>query len=262
MSNSTDFLNEMLKAGEKHSASEFVTVAKMIVKLGYSGFLAGHRPSEFFKPYGNQDDAKRVAKEVTDRLKKAGSTREAKFAILLSVPQETNTSDKVTWDIEQIVFIDNREDSEYQIFVSALEDSHVPIDEWFWGTYKNVEAGEYEKGGETKTRYISLPVQKFADEQAARAAAGNGASKAADNSQWSDKARAKLFPNGISESEQEEIYKFYLQVLNGTPWPGRELPYEPNAPDGLKQVSTKKEIAEQYQIEVADVDQVLLSQVF
>ncbi len=252
---SKDFLDKMRASGEAHSAdSEFINVAKMIIKFGYSGFLAGHRPSEFFKPFGSQEDADRVAAEVSARLKEMGSKREAVFAIFFNIPSDTNTSTLVDWSIEQITFADQKEKSEYNLFFASLNEGSFPINEWFWGSYKNVPTGEYEKDGEKKKRYLSLPVEKFVNEAAARQTVGNsgGDSQASDDSKWSDLARATFEDNmSTLEASIGEIRNWYKQVADGKKMTGYDLPIP------LTPVTVKKQIADAYTIETSDVDIVL-----
>jgi hypothetical protein len=245
-----DFLNKMREAGEKYSEDPvFLTVAKMRIQLGYSGFVTGERPANFFKPYGDPKDAKRVSDEVSERLSEVGSKRAAVFAVLFDIPEETNTGAKVDWDIKQVAFVSNDDESEYQIFFSALAEGDFPINEWFWGSYKNLVVGEYEKDGETKKRYLSVPVEKFANEAAARAAASASGEQATTNSKWSETAQATYEGNMASlEDTADELLKYLELLKKGTPFPGYDLP-QPLTP-----VSAKKQIAEIYGIETTDID--------
>ena len=234
LSSSKNFLQEMMKVGEAKSASsDFITVAQMIVRFGYSGFLAGHRPSEFFKYYDKPDEAiiDGCIASVAEALKLAGSVREPVFAIEFNIPQKSNTSEKVTWDIEQIILLDNREDSEYHTFGDALGEGDFPLNEWFWGSYKNVQTGEYKnKDGETKTRFMAVPVEVFANEAEAKATLGSGSNVAKSNSQWSDTLIANhAEPENFESFNGEEIRENYNKMMET-----KEKPYSgaPDLPDG------------------------------
>jgi hypothetical protein len=248
-----DFLNKMLSAGEEHSASvEFTNVARMKISFGYSGYLKGHRPSEFFKPYGNPEDAKRVAAEVSERLAAAGSKRKAVIGALLNIPADTNTSGLVTWDIEQVAMIDNRETSEWKIFVNSLEEGDFPINEWFWGSYKNVETGTYQNAaGEPKKRYLSVPVEVFANEADAIAAAGSSAAVVV-TSKWSEVARANYTELSALDNLAGEILEWLEKAKNGIPYANQPDNYP--LPKPLTPPAATKYIAELYSIAPADID--------
>jgi hypothetical protein len=248
---SKEFLDAMRKAGEKYSEEiVFLTVARMRIQFGYSGLVAGERAANFFKPFGNPEDAKRVSDEVTARLKEIGSKREAVLAILLDIPEETNSGEKVTWDMEQVTFISNKEDSEWQILFNALEENDIPIDEWFWGSYKNEVVGEYERDGETKKRYLSIPVEKFDDETAAQAASNQATGSS--TSQWSEKARATYDDMNKLEGMADEILAWFRKAQEGIPF-GNDAESYP-LPEEATLPKLKKYIANHYDIEPSDID--------
>lgn len=246
-----EFLKQMREAGEEHSASQdFLTVAKMRIQFGYSGFVSGERGESFFKPYGNPKDAGRVALEVTERLKGSGSKQDSVFAILLDVPEETNSGEKVKWSIKQVTFTNNDEDSEYQTLFNALDESDCPINEWFWGSYKNIVTGTYEKDGVMKKRYLSLPAEHFKNE--ADAMASVGGKVGSTSSHWSD------FALGIYDSAND-IEKLSDQVLDWYEKAKKGIAYNDDAenfplPVPLTPPAAKGYIAEIYQIEPGDID--------
>lgn len=244
----------MLKAGEEASAdSEFITVARMILRFGYSGFLSGHKPSEFFKSYAKPEDNEDVADEVSVVLAAAGSKRAASFGIEFEVPQGTNTSTLVTWDIKKIIMIDNRDNSEYQILIAALNEGQFPIGEWFWGSYKSVETGEYKNdAGETKKRFLPVPVEKFANEMDAKATVIGGKEAASTDTKWSDTARANYPDTNDIEKLSEEILKWLDKAKEGIAFndDAENFPLPtPSTPPSLK-----KYIADLYTIDASDID--------
>jgi hypothetical protein len=248
---SKDFLEQMREAGEKYSEElTFLTVARMKIQFGYSGFVTGERPANFFKPFEDPKDSERVSDEVTARLAKAGSKRKAVLAILFTIPEITNTNEKVTWDIEQVTFTSKNEDSEWQILFDTLAEGEFPIGEWFWGSYKNEVVGEYERDGETKKRYLSLPVDKYKDEATAKAASGS--SSASANSQWSETARANYPDLSVLDELADEINEWLEKAKKGIPFNNDAENYPlpvPNTPP-----RSKAYVAEIYNIESADID--------
>lgn len=262
---SKEFLDQMRKAGEEHSEDQtFLTVAKMRIQFGYSGMLKGERPANFFKPYSNSNDAGRVADEVTARLKEAGSQRAAIFAISFSIPEETNTGELVTWDIEQITFTKKDKESEYQILFNAISEGDFPIGEWFWGSYQNQVVGEYEKEGVTKKRYLSLPVEKFADEAAAHAAVSISGSGMANK--WSA-VLLKNYPDpDVFNKNVGDIVAAWGKIENNEPpWTGApELPVPPMPPTPSKMEkhadALKQYLADLFDCAPADIEIVLKKQ--
>lgn len=252
-SSSSEFLKSMKEAGEKHSAKpEFVTIAKIKIQFGYSGYLAGHRPSELFKLFSKVEDAEACALSVTARLAELGSKREAVAAVMFLVPEESNLSTLVTWNIEQVVMLDTKEDSEYQLFFSALSDADFPINEWFWGSYKNDVVGSYEKDGATKKKYLSLPVEAFANEAEARKASGSEV--ASSSSKWSELAQATYEGNmEILENDADNMLGFLEKIKAGdnSDFPNRPLPTL------LNPVTAKQYIADIYVVETSDIDQLI-----
>lgn len=255
MSSSSEFLKSMKEAGEKHSAPpEFVTIAKIKIQFGYSGYLAGHRPSELFKLFDKVEDAEACALSVTARLAELGSKREAVAAVMFSVPEESNLSTLVTWNIKQVVMLDTKEDSEYQLFWSALSDADFPINEWFWGSYKNDVVGSYKKSGVTKKKYLSLPVEVFANEAEAKKASGIDAVSTSSMSKWSELAQETYEGNmEILENDANNMLGFLEKIKAGdnSDFPNRPLP------SPLNPVTAKQYIADIYTIETSDIDQLI-----
>ncbi len=262
--NSKDFLQKMMAVGEKKSAStDFINVAKMIIKTGYSGFLTGHRPIEFFRSYDNPDESivDGCIASVAELLQSAGSKRGPVFAFLFYMPLDTNTAEKVTWNIEQVEMMDNKADTDdkvntYQVFTSAIAGGEFPLNEWFWGSYKNIKTGEYTNDkGEIKPSYTSVPVEVFASEAEAKAMLDSSSNVAKPNSQWSDTLRANhpdisMFEENFSEiaGSNEKIQKGELPWTDAPP-----LPKPATAP------KLKAYLANLYDCAPDDIDIVLAS---
>jgi hypothetical protein len=252
---SNDFLNRMLEAGEKHSASdEFLTVAKMIIRFGYSGFLAGHKPADLFVTYEDPNDADKCADTVTEKLASLGSSRKAVFAIEFNIPEADNTSTLVTWDINQVTLKDNKEGSEYRLLVDAIKESSCPISEWFWGSYKNIPTGEYEKNGETKKRYMSLPVDVFANEEAARQSAGASGSVGVIEKPWSDKVLAQYDPPGSFEEQADDIHSWLKKAAAGQEMAGFPIAEYKDEGGKVNVVQAKRYVAQCWGVETTDID--------
>jgi hypothetical protein len=254
---SNEFLKRMKEAGEKyHEETPFVTVARMKIQFGYSGMVAGERAANFFKPCGNsEEETKRVSAEVSARLKKKGSNQ-VKFAVMLRIPEETNTSTLVTWDIEQVTFANKAEDSEYQILFNTLFEGDFPIDEWFWGSYKNEEVGKYKnREGETKKRYLSIPVDIYPDEATAKEAIVTSGDGAYDDSQWSDTARANYNEIDTLEKLSDEINDWLQKAKKGIPFNDDSKNYPlPVLSQNMTEDIAKEYIAQIYECEPADID--------
>lgn len=261
MSSSQDFLKKMMEVGEANSASQdFITVARMIIKPGYSGFLADHRPIEFFRAYDkpDQNTVDACIASVAELLQLAGSKRDPVFAFLFNMPVDTNTAEKVTWEIEQVTLLDTRKDTddhvnEYKIFTNAMFAGDFPLNEWFWGSYKNVETGEYVNGaGEDKKRFVAFPVEVFANEAEARASAPES-NAAKSDSQWSDTVKANYPDIAIFKENYEQILGAYDKIKKG------ELPYTGASP--LPAPSTppkqKQYLADMFDCATSDIDIIL-----
>lgn len=296
MSTSSDFLKQIEIA--KQIAKEFgrsqgqgiITKVKMELGFGVS-YLSDNTQDKmkFWKPCSSRDEAAAIKAEIDNLLKhhniknNFGGDQEAEYCLRVWVSgKDILNGEPRDWDYNEFhaewSWKDSDGDTCFDMIVDSSDKNGISLGKTFWGRVRRPhnpfkvrqgDAGKTNKYTNNQGQEVvdfprfSLPVEVFENEQAARAAAGGSVSSTVvDNSQWSDKARTNLFPDGLTENDQNEIFDWYTKILNGTPWPGQELPYEDKAPDGLKQRLTKKEVAKQYQIEVADVDLVLLDRVF
>jgi hypothetical protein len=99
-----------------------------------------------------------------------------------------------------------------------------------------------------------VPVKKFANEAAARAAAGGGGSSntAIDDSQWSDTARSSYTDIKTLSDLAGEISSWYTKMMGGTAF-GNDAENFP-LPTPLTPPAVKKQLAEAYVVETADID--------
>jgi hypothetical protein len=244
---------------------------------------------KFWKPCLDDKEAATIKAEVDEILKhhkvknNFGGDQEAEYCLRVWVSGSDILNGEVRdWDYNEFhaewSWVDEGGDTAFDMIVDSAAKNGLSLGQTFWGRVRRPHNPFKVRQGDTgKTnKYtnnqgqevvdfprFSLPVEVFANEQAARAAAGGSASNSAtDSSQWSDAARNGLFPDGLDQKDQDEVFDWYTNILGGMPWPGQPLPYEENAPDGMKQRLSKKEVAKHYHIEVSDVDLVLIDRVF
>lgn len=258
---SSDFLKAMKKAGEKYSAKpDFKTVGRMKVSFGYSGMVKGHSMMSLFKPFGNPADAESVSQEVSAHLVNLGGKPEAILGVLVKVPVDTILNFEAEWGFERLVNIGEKED--YETICDAIDKLDLPINEWFWCSYQTIESptavakGESGKfknrnSGEMVYPKIAIPVGKFDNEAAARAATGASGSTT-DNTKWSDTVRKNFKNVQDFEKNISEIQMWYNKAIEGVPYfkdaENYPLP-SPATPPKLK-----KYIADLYDCEPVDVD--------
>lgn len=288
-----DTLNKMRELGKEYSGGGQGVVTKIKIDFAFYAYPGAQQERlKYFKvvpPGVNKDVSDKIKAEIEARMAadKYPPSDRGKLNFCLHVWCSKDVAGRDAFDYDQNGFypewqLDRDRDGNEtcgSLIIKNIEEKGLPVYEEFWGRYVfepnpyHVAQGESAKvekvmnDGTTRKFWPSfvLPVEAYANEDEARAAAqsGSGSQKTANNaSQWSDKARGDLFPDGISEKEQAEIFEWYQKVLSGTPWPGQPLPYTVGMSESLKQLKTKQFIANQYQIETSDMDIILLDKVF
>jgi hypothetical protein len=221
---SKQFLKEMLEVGYRDGDKPISkTIAKVKFQLGYSGFCKGHSMIALFRSYQEPGKSPEVKAAVKAHIKELGGQSEAYLGVKYEVPSENVISFKAQYDKEHFVRAEDEEDDFKQI-LDAISELEIPVNEWAWIAYKSIDSptavakgedGKFEtRDGERKYRKIIVPVEKFANEQAARAAAGDGGGAviAPDNSQWSDTARKNYPDISTLSSEAKDVSEWYSKI--------------------------------------------------
>jgi hypothetical protein len=260
---SKQFLKEMLEVGYRDGDKPTSkTIAKVKFELGYSGFCKGHSMTALFRPYQEPGKSLEVKAAVSDHIKKLGGQSEAYLGVKYEVPAENIISFDSQYDKEHFVRAEDEEEDFKQI-MDAIADLSIPLNEWVWVAYKSIDSptkvakGEKfqpKDGGEAKYRKIIVPVEKYADEQAAREGSGNkgNGATAADDSQWSDVARKNYPDINTLIVLADEVSEWYTKMVGGTPFAND--PENFPLPTPLTPPGVKKQLAEAYTVETADID--------
>jgi hypothetical protein len=257
---SKDFLDRIRKAGEKYSGSGGAgIIGRVIIETGLHRYVAGHEFWSFWKPVLDDKEMDVIGSELSARLQQAGCSDEPVFGIKITVKADVLGRDEpYKSDLQE--FVPAWQGDAFELVCDAIEKGDLPIGEIFYGLVqykanpfhvKKGEAGKTETDQNGKARFpsIRIPVEKFANEAAARAAASASGEQATTNSKWSETAQATYEGNMASlEDTADELLKYLELLKKGTPFPGYDLP-QPLTP-----VSAKKQIAEIYGIETTDID--------
>jgi hypothetical protein len=258
---SKQFLKEMLEVGYRDGDKPTSkTIAKVKFELGYSGYCKGHSMVALFRSYQEPGKSLETIAAVKAHIKSLGGQSEAYMGVKFEVPIENVISFEAKYNKVSFVRAED-EKADFKEIFDAISELEIPINEWVWIAYKSIDSptavakgedGKFQPddGSEARFRKIIVPVEKFANEQAARAAAGNsgGAVIAPDNSQWSDTARQNYTDLSELANHASEIARFYAQVAGKNPITGYELP------DPLTPPTIKKQLAKIYMVETADID--------
>lgn len=266
MSNSSEFLKNLVEAGKALSGGGGGIVSRVKVEFGFHQYVSGHDYWSFFKPVESQEAMADVKAELVGRLQKAGCGDTPNFGVKVTIDKNVLSRDKpYKTDLQK--FIPTWQEDAFQLIYDAIESADLPIGKWFYGRveYKanpyNVKQGEAGKTDEDQNGKpcfptIRVPTEKFADETAAKAAVtnkGSGSSVSSDNSQWSQTAIESYGPDmsGL-EKQTDEILKWLDEAKKGNAFNNDAdnfpLPTPPTPPN------LKKYIAEIYAIESSDVD--------
>lgn len=255
---SKDFLGKMREqAKEGGYVGGGDTVAKILIEAGLHRYVVNHDFWSFWKPLGDGDnEMKRVGEELKARLQEVGCNNSPVFGIKITVFKEVFGRDPFKADLQE--FIPEWQADTIDMISDALDTLGISIGKSFFGRFQyksnpfHVKKGdtgktETDKDGKACFPSIRLPVEKFANEAAARAAVGG--SSANSDSKWSDTARATFQDNMKSlEDSIQEIANWYRGVFKGEAMQGYPLP------SPLTPVTVKKQIANAYGIETSDID--------
>lgn len=259
---SKQFLKEMLEAGEKHGDKPIgKTIGKVRFELGFSGFCAGHSMVSLFRPFQEPGKVAEIKAAVDVHIKGLGGQGGAFLGIKYQVPAENIISFEAEYGKEGFVQ-QISEEADFKEIFDAISDLSIPLNEWVWIAYKSVnsptavakgEDGKFEaRDGERKYRKIIIPIEKFANEQAARVAAGGNDASVADNSQWSDTARESYTDIGVLAALASEVSEWYTKMIGGTAFANDPASFP--LPKPLVPPAVKKQLAEAYAVETADID--------
>ncbi|MHC4752871.1 MAG: hypothetical protein ACYTFW_23750 [Planctomycetota bacterium] len=259
---SKDFLDRMRKAGEKYSGGGGGgVIGRIKVEFGLHRYVAGHDFWSFWKPAADEAELVSVNEELVGRLQKAGCSDNPAFGVKVTIDKNVLGRDE-PYKANLQEFIPAWQEDSFEMIMNYLEEANLPTSEWFWGRVqykanphfvKQGEAGkkETDQNGNPRFPSVRVPVEKFADEAAARASvtASDSSNVTSDDSKWSDLAR-KTFDGNMSalEKSEEEILAWVKNISEGKAMTGYELP------SPLTPVTAKKQVAEIYGIETSDID--------
>lgn len=263
---SKEFLARIREIGKEFSGGGGGgVVSRMIIETGYHRYVDGHDFWSFWKPCNpeNKEDCERIAAELNNRLREAGSSDSVSFGFKVTIKKDVLGRD--AWAGNKQEFAPEWQDH-YNLIEAALEEAgNIPVNEEFWGRAefkadpyalsKGEDGKKKGKDGVKRFPSVSVPVQVYANETEARAAAGGGSSSSgpANNSHWSDKALASYADtSGPSEMVVKEILDHLENAKKSIPiHDSMPLP-TPATPPKIKQY-----IADAYDVEVADLDQMI-----
>jgi uncharacterized protein YukE len=263
---SRDFINEMIKAGEKYSGvSGQGIISRVKIEFGLHRYVAGHDFWSFWKPCISNKEVDSVGQELQGRLQQAGCTDLPAFGVKVTIDKNVlGRNEPYKADLQE--FIPAWQGDSFQMIMDYLDEGNLPMNEFFWGKVqykanpffvKQGEAGkkEIDQNGNPRFPSVRVPVEKFASEEAAHAAAvGGGNSGSANvNSQWSQTAIDAYGPNmDTLDQLANEINECLTNATNGIPFnddpKNFPLPKPPTPPN------LKKYVADIYTIESTDLD--------
>ncbi len=265
MSKSADFLKRLKEEAEEsgYSGGGAGTVARIIIELGLHRYVAGNEFWSFWKPLGDgENEMARVGKELTDRLKNAGCADSPQFGAKITIKKDAIGRDPFKADLME--FIPDWQDG-FELIVDAVNTLALPFNEVFYGRFqykpnphfvKKGEAGKTEIDQKGVARYpsIRLPIEIFANEAVARAAAG-GSPQTTSNTKWSHTAQASYPDVSEIENTSGEILAWFEKAKEGVAYNNDAenfpLPVPPTPP------ALKKYIADLYFLEPGDIDMLI-----
>ncbi len=267
MSIDLDYLKKMKEAGKENDSSSEGFVGKMTISFGFSGYVVGSKFGDYIRTYSDPNNATAVADKLNAELKRL-SAFPAKFGLLTVINKDLVGK---SYDNDLIDFITEYKQEDYNLLIAAVTKLNLPIDQEFWCRFQYQESpwskakGEEgkkvrtNKEGEEEKVYplIRVPVEVFANEEAARAVVGD--------SRWSDTAKANYFDTNDINNLSGEILEWLEMAKEGTAYNNDAenfplpVPPMPPVPKNIKQHidNVKQYIATIYQIESSDIDQLI-----
>lgn len=261
---SKEFLEKMLEEGEKHSSKPvFKTIGRINISFAYNSFVKGSTRDVFLKLFSDNNDAKRVAAEVTARAKEAGGKMEAVLGFYYRIPKEYLLGFEAEYDKARFVSRYGEEE-DFMAIYDAINELSLPLNEDFWVACKSIDSlsavakgedGKYtNQSGEDVYPTFLVPTEKFANEQTARDAVGgdsSSSSNANSDSAYSNMVREGIYPTVANFEEQFEHIQKYYNIMKGG-----KLPYEgaPALPAPLIDPTIKSYLADMYTCETEDID--------
>jgi hypothetical protein len=261
---STDFLNKMKKAGEKFSGGGGQgIIGRAKIEFGLHRYVTGHDFWAFFKPTVSESEIDSVGKELQGRLREAGCNDEPAFGIKITIDKNILSRDEpYKADLQE--FIPAWQKDGFDLVCDFIDKGSLPMNEFFYGriqykanpfSVKQGEAGKTETDQNGVARYpsIRIPVEKFANEAAARAAIGGTSNnQAASDSQWSDTARANYPDISSIDGLANEILAWLEKAKNGIAFNNDTESYP--LPNPATPPRLKRYIADIYDVEASDID--------
>lgn len=263
---SKQFLKEMLEAGQRWIGGGGAGIVSQVkVEIGVHRYVTGHDFWSFWKAAANKDDLARVGEEVEARLREAGCNDKPMLGIKVTIHKDVLSRD-TPYKAHLQEFVPAWQADAFELLVNHINEANLPFNEWFWGKVeykanpyfvKQGEAGKKETDQNGNPRYpsIRVPVEKYANEAAARAAVGGSSTStsAADNSQWSDTAR-KNYKDDLDDlaALASEVSEWYTKMVSGTPFANDAETYP--LPTPLTPPAIKQKLAGYYDVETADID--------
>lgn len=263
---SKQFLDSMLKAGEKWTGGGGSgVIGRIKIEIGLHRYVAGHDFWSFWKAAADAADLDRVGEELTGRLRQAGCSDAPMLGIKVTIAKDVLSRDEpYKADLQE--FIPNWQKDAFELLANHIHEASLPFGEWFYGKVeykanpffvKQGEAGkkETDQNGNPRFPSIRVPVEKFANEAAARAAVGGGnasGGSAVTNSEWSDTARKNYPDIKILTALGGEIATWYTKIMGGEPFAGDAENFP--LPSPLTPPNVKKQLAAAYDVETADLD--------
>lgn len=266
----SDFLKEMEKIGEEHgrqrSSISFVT--QMVIEFGFYLYVDGHDKMAFWKVCEDRTEAPVIKAELQARLNEFGITEEPDYAMHIWADRNVIGRDASDWDNSKVYSRwqwRNKDKSPtcFTLIEEQILKNDFPLDgKKFWGRYifksnpYHVALGEAgkkksKKDGKMYWPSFVLPVEKFANEKAAKAFMDG--QKRSSNIKWSATALAAFGDEGPMESLQEEILKWLNEAKKGNYYANDKKNY-PELPDRPTESEARAYIAGIYEgIETEDI---------
>lgn len=246
---SKDFLDRMRKAGEKYSGGTGAgIIGRVLIETGLHRYVTGHEFWSFWKPVLDEKEIDTIGSELSKRLQEAGCTDEPTFGIKITIKADVlSKTEPYKADLQE--FIPAWQEDAFNLICDAIEKANLPVGEIFFGQvqYKanpfhvkkgNAGKTEIDQNGKARFPSIRLPVEKFANEAEARAAAGgsSGASASAStSSQWSDTLRSNYPDLATFDLNIANIQVGWDKIVeNELPWKDAPALPQPSTTPNLK----------------------------
>jgi hypothetical protein len=264
---STDFLEQMREAGKDAASGGQGIIGQIKIEFGLHRYVTDHDFWTFWKPIGARDDIDSVEAELIDRLHKAGSNERPNLGVRVTIKKEVLSRD-TPYEKDLSEFTTAWQQDGYNLVLDHIESGQLPVGEWFYGRVQYIANPYFVKQGEVGKKdvdqngnprfpAIRVPVEKFADEAAARAMVDDSATGDGKYDQLSEKAKAS-YPNyDIFKLQSEQVLTWYEKALNGEGMPNKPIKDYQKEDGTIDKEVAKIYMADIWQLETGDIELLL-----